>query len=122
MSPLGPDTVLLRPTGILLFISIYGMSKKESLLPSSKYLDPKKEPCKWLGAVLIDLLEQDTEESREALKWAFPRMAQWLTPGLVDQLFAPWIEDYLELLDEHENNQSTESLKSQQADPLVCKE
>ena len=54
--------------------------------------------------MLIDLLEQDTEESKEALKWAFPRMAQWLEPGLIDQLFAPWIESYLELLDEQENN------------------
>ena len=76
----------------------------ESLLPSTKYLDPEVEPCKWLGAVLIDLLEQDTEESREALKWAFPRMAQWLEPGIIDQLFAPWIENYLQLLDEQENN------------------
>ena len=78
----------------------------ESLLPSTKYLDPEVEPCKWLGAVLIDLLEQDTEESKEALKWAFPRMAQWLEPGIVDQLFAPWIESYLELLAEQENNRN----------------
>ena len=78
----------------------------ESLLPSTKYLDPEAEPCKWLGAVLIDLLEQNTEESREALKWAFPRMAQWLEPGIVDQLFAPWIEDYLELLAEQESSHS----------------
>ena len=78
----------------------------ESLLPSTKYLDPEVEPCKWLGAVLIDLLEQDTEESKEALKWAFPRMAQWLEPGLVDQLFAPWIEEYLELLAEQESSHS----------------
>ena len=76
----------------------------ESLLPSTRYLDTEVEPCKWLGAVLIDLLEQDTEESREALKWAFPRMAQWLEPGIIDQLFAPWIENYLQLLDEQENN------------------
>ena len=79
-------------------------SYAESLLPSTKYIDPRGEPCKWLGAVLIDLLEQDTKESREALKWAFPRMAQWLEPGIVDQLFAPWIEQYLELLAEQENN------------------
>ena len=81
-------------------------SYAESLLPSTKYIDPQGEPCKWLGAVLIDLLEQDTEESREALKWAFPRMAQWLEPGIVDQLFAPWIEEYLELLAEQENSHS----------------
>ena len=81
-------------------------SYAESLLPSTRYLDPRGETCKWLGAVLIDLLEQDTEESRAALKWAFPRMAQWLEPGIVDQLFAPWIEEYLELLAEQENSHS----------------
>ena len=35
--------------------------------PSTKYLDPRREPTKWLGAVLIDLLEQDTEESKEGV-------------------------------------------------------
>ena len=65
--------------------------------PSTKYLDPRREPTKWLGAILIDLLEQDTEESKEALKWAFPRMAQWLEPGIIDQLFVPWIDQYMEL-------------------------
>ena len=39
----------------------------ESLLPSTKYLDPEVEPCKWLGAVLIDLLEQDTDELKREL-------------------------------------------------------
>ena len=84
---------------------------RESLLPSTKYLDPRREPNKWLGAILIDLLEQNTEESREALKWAFPRMTQWLEPGIIDQLFVPWIDQYLELLAEHESNQNTENQK-----------
>ena len=83
----------------------------EKNTPSTKYLDPRREPTKWLGAVLIDLLEQDTEESREALKWAFPRMAQWLEPGIVDQLFVPWIDQYMELLAEDENNQNSVTQK-----------
>ena len=75
-----------------------------------------------MGAVLIDLLEQDTEESKEALKWAFPRMAQWLEPGIVDQLFAPWIIEYLELLAEYENNHCNENQKSQEEDHQELKE
>ena len=90
--------------------------------PSTKYLDPRREPTKWLGAILIDLLEQDTEESKEALKWAFPRMAQWLEPGIVDQLFAPWIDQYMELLAEDENNQNSETQKSQPKDQKEPKE
>ena len=90
--------------------------------PSTKYLDPRREPTKWLGAVLIDLLEQDTEESKEALKWAFPRMAQWLEPGIIDQLFVPWIDQYMELLAEDENNQNSETQKSQPKDQKELKE
>ena len=91
-------------------------------IPSTKYLDPRREPTKWLGAVLIDLLEQDTEESKEALKWAFPRMAQWLEPGIIDQLFVPWIDQYMELLAEDENNQNSETQKSPSRDQKVLKE
>ena len=90
--------------------------------PSTKYLDPRREPTKWLGAVLIDLLEQDTEESKEALKWAFPRMAQWLEPGIIDQLFVPWIDQYMELLAEDENNQNSETQKSPSKDQKALKE
>lgn len=93
-------TVLLRPIVIIGFMN----SNSENLsYPSTEYLDPRREPCQWLGVVLTDLLEQDTEESREALKWAFPRLALWLEPGLVDQLFQPWIEDYIKILEEKEN-------------------
>ena len=90
--------------------------------PSTKYLDPRREPTKWLGAVLIDLLEQDTEESKEALKWAFPRMAQWLEPGIIDQLFVPWIDQYMELLAEDEINHNNENQKSPSKDQKELKE
>ena len=95
---------------------------KESLLPSTRYIDPRGEPCRWLGAILIDLLEQDTKESKEALKWAFPRMAQWLEPGIIDQLFVPWIDQYLELLAEHESNQNNEIQKYSPLDSQVSQE
>ena len=81
-------------------------NSKELLSPSTKYIDPRGEPTRWLEAVLFDLLEQDTEEAKVALRWAFPRMAQWLEPGIIDQLFAPWIEEYLELLAEQESSHS----------------
>ena len=86
-------------------------NSKELLSPSTKYIDPRGEPTRWLEAVLLDLLEQDTEEAKVALRWAFPRMAQWLEPGIIDQLFAPWIIQYMELLAEYENNQNTENQK-----------
>ena len=91
-------------------------NSKELLSPSTKYIDPRGEPTRWLEAVLFDLLEQDTEEAKVALRWAFPRMAQWLEPGIVDQLFAPWIIQYMELLVEYENNQNNENQKHSSLD------
>ena len=97
-------------------------NSKELLSPSTKYIDPRGEPTRWLEAVLFDLLEQDTEEAKVALRWAFPRMAQWLEPGIGDQLFAPWIIEYLELLAEYENNHCNENQKSQEEDHQELKE
>jgi len=90
-------------------------NSKELLSPSTKYIDPRGEPTRWLEAVLFDLLEQDTEEAKVALRWAFPRMAQWLEPGIIDQLFAPWIIQYMELLAEYESNQSNENQQHSQS-------
>jgi len=71
-----------------------------------KYIDPRKEPNKWLKAILIHLIEEDTETSKEALKAAIKGMADWLEPGLIDQLFVKWMEPYCEALDRLESNQS----------------
>ena len=77
---------------------------------TNKYLDPRREPCKWLGAVFLTLLETDTKEAKEALSWALPRMANYVEPGLIDQLFAEWIKEYLHLLAESGNNQNKQNL------------
>ena len=71
-----------------------------------KFLDPQKEPNKWLQATLLDLLEQDTEESRANLIEGIKTVIPLLDPGMIDYAFAPWIEPYQELLKEAENNQS----------------
>ena len=63
-----------------------------------KPLDPDKDPNKWLCAVLMDLVEQNTEDSKKALKEAIPVLSHWIEPGLVDSLFGCWIEEYKELM------------------------
>ena len=98
--PSRPDTVLLRPTGY---------NTITILLRTIKYLDPRASPNKWLKFTLLDLLKQDTEESKKALEWALPAMASWLEAGLIDQLFAEWIEQYVHLLEKPENNQNNEN-------------
>lgn len=84
---------------------------------SKDYLDPRREPCKWLGETFLDLLNQDTEEAKKALEWALPRIANWLEPGLIDQLFGDWIDQYLDLLSKHENNQNSSDERCLLKDP-----
>ena len=70
------------------------------------YASPKKDPTQWLTAVCLDLLEQNTEESKAALVSAIRTLVSYLEPGLIDEAFAPWIAHYTELLVKFENNQS----------------
>jgi hypothetical protein len=71
-----------------------------------KYLNPESEPNRWLEAVMLDLLRQNTEESLESLKYRMRVLTTWIEPGLIDSAFRPWIEHYGTLLDEQESNQS----------------
>ena len=71
------------------------------------YASPQKDPARWLTAVCLDLLEQNTEESKATLVSAIRTLVSYLEPGLIDQAFAPWIAHYTELLVQSENNQST---------------
>lgn len=71
-----------------------------------KYLDPEREPNRWLEAVMLDLLQQNTEESLESVKDGIRVLTNWIEPGLIDSAFHPWIEQYAGLLTEQENNQN----------------
>ena len=73
-----------------------------------KFIDPLKEPNKWLTAVLIDWLDQDTPEARADLEEAIRYVVDLIEPGLIPQLFQPWIDMYQSLLAEQENNPSSE--------------
>jgi hypothetical protein len=74
-----------------------------------KYIDPRRDPNKWLKLLLIHLIDEDTEESKEMVKAAIKGMADWLEPGLIDQLFANWMEPYCQALDKLESNQNNDS-------------
>lgn len=70
------------------------------------YASPKENPTQWLTVVCLDLLEQNTEESKATLVSAIRTLISYLEPGLIDEAFAPWIAHYTELLARFENNQS----------------
>lgn len=69
-----------------------------------KILNPKTHPNRWLEAILKDLLAQDTPESKAMLMGAIPNLCYWLEPGLIDDLFAEWIDQYMDLVAEQEKN------------------
>jgi hypothetical protein len=75
-----------------------------------KYANPIEDPTSWLTAVMLDLLKQDTDASKAALISAITTVVSYLEPGLIDQAFGPWIDQYMELLDQHENSHSNDSL------------
>lgn len=74
-----------------------------------KYADPRGNPNLWLTAVLLDLLEQNTEESRKLLADAIRTTISCVEPGFIDELFWTWIDSYVPLLDESQSNQSMNS-------------
>ena len=83
-------------------------------------LNPKREPNRWLEVIMLDLLRQNTYESKQHLAEAIKVLTAWIEPGSIDDLFAPWIDQYMELLDEYENNRSIDLLMYSPKDPLEC--
>lgn len=75
-----------------------------------KYANPNEDPTSWLITVMLDLLKQDTNQSRDALTSAIKTVVSYLEPGLIDQAFAPWIDQYMELLNRQESSHSNDSL------------
>lgn len=83
-----------------------------------KYVSPQVNPNRWLAAVMLDFLEQNTEESKVALTLAIETVVSYLEPGLVTQAFGPWIDQYMELLDQPESNHSNDCQQYLPADQL----
>lgn len=82
------------------------------------YLNPEKDPNKWLEAVLLDLLKQDTPESKQLLKEGIQALISWFEPGLIDDLFAPWIDQYMDEMADYQNNRGIDVLTYSPADHL----
>ena len=72
-----------------------------------KYVDPATNPNLWLEMTLIKLIEENKPENVAVIKQALHVIIHWLEPGLIDQLFGDWIQQYQEGMCEHKNNQNT---------------
>ena len=73
---------------------------------------PSRNLNRWLESVLLDMLEQNTEDSRLDLTEAIRILVAWSDPGLIEEHFEEWILRYQELLAQHKSNQSTAPLNS----------
>jgi len=67
-----------------------------------EYVNPKKDPNEWLAATCKALLDDVTKESCEAVAEIIDVLIDYTEPGLIDQAFAPLIEQYMGLLEEYE--------------------
>lgn len=69
-----------------------------------KYIDPIVAPNKWLKATLSAMVGQP--EFEDDLREAVVAMADWIEPGVIDDIFVNWIESYQKAVDQLENNHS----------------
>ena len=78
----------------------------------TEFLDPRKQPNRWLAAMFDHLLQVGDEDSIESLRSGYHELCKTIEPGLIDSLFQPWIEAYLQGLqgtDQEENSHNMQT-------------
>ena len=78
------------------------------------YLDPRVRPNKWLEVMLNRLLEAAVTEKDplalgeaiSELSFAHSRLAMWVEPGMIEDVFNGWIEPYVHELEKQKNSKA----------------
>ena len=71
-----------------------------------KYVDPVKNPNLWLELTILKMIEDRDPANESALHHALHAIIHWIEPGLIDQLFGDWIQQYLDAQIALESNQN----------------
>ena len=71
-----------------------------------KYEDPVKNPNLWLELTILKMIEDRDPANESALRHALHAIIHWIEPGLIDQLFGDWIQQYLDAHSALESNQN----------------
>ena len=71
-----------------------------------KYVDPRKTPNLWLELTILKMIEDRDPANEDALRHALHVIIHWLEPGLIDQLFGDWIQQYLDAQNALESSQN----------------
>lgn len=66
------------------------------------FIRPEEDINRWLRAVLIDMIERYSDGTTEALKVAITTLTRIVEPAILEDQFAPWVEAYGELLEQHQ--------------------
>lgn len=85
---------------------------------TNSYLDPRQNPNKWLCNFLIECIDDCPEEGAKVLlREAIWILTHWVEPGVIDQAFEPWIEEYVAAMESTESNQDTVPAECSVKDP-----
>ena len=76
----------------------------------SNLLDPRREPNRWLAAMFDHLLTVGDADSLDSLRSGYYQLCNVVEPGLIDSLFQPWIEAYLQGLQGTDETENIESI------------
>jgi hypothetical protein len=77
----------------------------------SNLLDPRREPNRWLAAMFDHLLQVGDADSLDSLRSGYYQLCNVVEPGLIDSLFQPWIEAYLQGLQETDETENIQSIQ-----------
>jgi len=73
----------------------------------ARYLDPREQPNKWLGATLKGFVNETfegNEKTRDALLIAVQHICVGVEPGFIKEIFSEWIDQYCEMLSKSNQN------------------
>jgi len=77
----------------------------------SNLLDPRREPNRWLAAMFDHLLQVGDADSLDSLRSGYYQLCNVVEPGLIDSLFQPWIEAYLQGLQDEDGTENIQSIQ-----------
>ncbi len=77
----------------------------------SNLLDPRREPNRWLAAMFDHLLQVGDADSLDSLRSGYYQLCNVVEPGLIDSLFEPWIEAYLQGLQDEDGTENIQNIQ-----------
>ena len=84
-----------------------------------KYLDPRKEPHRWLRGMLehmVDLAYEGDKEAAQICKSEFQSLILMIETGFIQNRYEPWIDEYVDTLEKYQNNPNMSHLLLNQTD------